>query len=272
MPIVTLENLVRCFDLERVDDETYTGPNLEMPYYRVFGGQLLAQALAVATADAEGKTAKSLHAVFPREGDLAKPVHYRVSRAHDGRSYATRQITGHQDGRVILSANVSLHVPEPGGPSHQAPMPDVPAAEDSPAADLTMIPLESRVVGGVDLSDREVGPPDLAFWLRAQSALGEEPVRHQGILAHCTDLTLIGTTLRPVPELSQADSPDLIHTAVTSHTLWFHDDFRIDEWILLSQTSPRLTGARGFAQGHAFAHDGRLVASFAQESMIRPRP
>ena len=271
MPIVSLPDLLRCFEVEPVDADTWTGPNLEMPYYRVFGGQLLAQACAVAARDAEGKVVKSLHVVFPREGDLAKPVHMAVARPHDGRSFASRQLTAHQEGRVIMAATLSLHVPEEGGAEHQHPMPEVPGPEACPEVDLTMIPMASRMVGGVDLSDAAEGPPELAFWLRADGPLPDDPALHQGLLAHATDLTLIGTTLRPVPGLSQADSPEKIHTAVTSHSLWFHAPFRMDEWLLLSQESPRLAGARGFGTGHAFAADGRLVASFAQESMIRER-
>lgn len=271
MPIVSLPDLIRCFELEAVDPDTWTAPNLEMPYYRVFGGQLLAQACAVASRDADGKAVKSLHVVFPREGDLAKPVHFALTRPHDGRSFASRQLTAHQEGRVIMAATVSLHVPEEGGAEHQRPMPEVPGPEDCPAVDLTMIPMASRMVGGVDLADPAEGPAELAFWLRAEARLDDDAALHQGLLAHATDLTLIGTTLRPVPGLSQADSPDKIHTAVTSHSLWFHAPFRIDEWLLLAQESPRLAGARGFGSGHAFSADGRLVASFAQESMIRER-
>lgn len=270
MPIVSLENLLRCLELEELEDGAYRGPNLEMSYSRVFGGQLLAQAIVAAARDAAGKTVKSLHAVFPREGDLAKPVLFRLARPHDGRSFATRQITAEQEGRVILSATASLHVPEPGL-EHQLPAPEVGPPRDAPAVDLSMIPLETRMVDGVDLSDPREGPAQLAFWLRSPAPLADDDSLHQGILAHCTDLTLIGTTLRPVPGLSQADSPEKIHTAVTSHTLWFHAPFRIDRWLLVSQESPRLAGARGLGLGHVFTEQGVLVASFAQESMIRPR-
>lgn len=270
MPIVTLDQLLRCFDLEPAGQDAYTGPNLEMPYYRIFGGQLLAQAVAVATRDTPGKQVKSLHCLFPREGDLQKPVTYRLLRPHDGRSFATRQITADQEGRVILSASVSLHVPE-AGPEHQAPMPAVPAPDALAPADLSMLPFDTRIEDGIDLGVRDEGPADYRFWLRAKAALADDPALHQGLLAHATDLTLIGTALRPLSGLSQADSPDRIHTAVTSHTLWYHAPFRMDDWILLAQTSPRLGGSRAFGQGHAFHRDGSLVASFAQEAMVRLR-
>lgn len=270
MPIVSLDQLLRCFDLAPAGEDAYRGPNLEMPYHRIFGGQLLAQAVAVAALDAPGKQVKSLHALFPREGELSEPVTYRVARPHDGRSFASRQIAADQDGRVILTASVSLHVAETG-PDLQEPMPEVAAPEDLAPADLSMIPFDTRVEGGVDLGDRAEGPARFRFWLRAPASLADDAALHQGLLAHATDLTLIGTALRPLSGLSQADSPDRLHTAVTSHTLWFHAPFRMDEWILLSQTSPRLGGARAFGQGHAFTRDGTLVASYAQEAMVRPR-
>ena len=268
MPIVSFEQLVGCCAVEATGPDTFAGPHLEMPYYRIFGGQLLAQFIAVATADAGGKHVKSLHTVFPREGDLSKPLLYRVTRPHDGRGFATRQLVAEQEGRVIGVATASLHVLE-DGPTHQLPRPQVPGPDALPSVDLSMIPLDTRVVGGVDLSEREPGPASLEFWMRAPADPGPASV-HQAVFAHCTDLTLIGTALRPLPDLSQADSPERIHTAVTSHTLWFHAPVRIDGWLLLAQHSPRLGGARAFGTGHAFDGEGQLVASYAQEAMIRP--
>jgi acyl-CoA thioesterase-2 len=239
-----------------------------MPYYRVFGGQLLAQLIAIAAETAPGKRVKSLHALFPREGDLRKPVEFAVARPQDGRTFAGRSIVGTQEGKPIVTASLSLHIAE-AGPEHQLDAPEAGAPEDAPVVDLSMIPWETRVVGGVDLESREVGPAELALWMRAPELPAAQAV-HQALLAHATDLTLIGTSLRPLAGLGEADSPERIHTAVTSHTLWFHRDVRLDDWILLAQQSPIVAGARGFGQGHAFARDGALVASYAQESMIRP--
>ena len=267
MPIITLEDTLACLEIEDLGDDVFTGPNIPMPYYRVFGGQLLAQSIAIAAHTTPGKTVKSIHATFPREGDLQKPVHFRMERLQEGRTFAGRAIVGEQEGRVIVSASVALHVDEPGL-EHQADPPDAGPPEAATEVDLTMIPWQTRVVGGVDLSSRAVGPASFAFWMRAPELAAPQTV-HQALFAHATDLTLIGTALRPHEGIGQADSPEKIHTAVTTHTVWFHRPIALDDWILLSQESPVAAGARGFGQGHAFDAQGTLVASFAQESMIR---
>ena len=132
-----------------------------------------------------------------------------------------------------------------------------------------MIPWETRVVGSACLEDRAVGPPEFQFWMRTPK-LPDDPTTHQALLAHATDLTLIGTELRPHADLGEADAPDRIQTAVTTHTIWFHRRVRLDDWTLIAQESPTSAGARGFGWGHAFGAGGELVASFAQESLLRP--
>ena len=266
-PLCTLDDLLACLDIESGDDDHYTGPNLELPYYRIFGGQLLAQAIAIAAMSAPGKSVKSIHATFPRQGDLRKRVDYHLERVQDGRTFGTRFITGRQDAKSIFTALVSLHVHEEGL-EHQPEAPAVCAPDAATPTDLSMIPWEVRIVGGVHLAAREVGPPRLEFWQRIQS-LPDDRTLHQALFAHSTDLTLIGTSLRPHAGVSEADSPDRIQTAVTTHTIWFHRPVRMDEWLLIAQESPTTSGARGFGLGHAYCA-GDLVASFAQESMIRP--
>jgi acyl-CoA thioesterase II len=125
-----------------------------------------------------------------------------------------------------------------------------------------------RVVGGVDLADRGAGPPRFEMWMRTP-ALPDDRALHQALLAHATDLTVIGTALRPFDGVSQADSTVTLHTAVTSHALWFHQPFRIDEWLLVAQHSPVVAHGRAFGRGDVFTQQGELVASFAQESMLR---
>ena len=259
-----------CLLVEEIGRDRFTAPNIAMPYYRIFGGQLLAQCIVIAARTAEGKSVKSLHATFPREGDLREPIEYRVERIQEGRTFAGRFITGWQGEKSIFTASVSLHVEEEGL-DHQCDAPSVAGPEESIPTDLSMIPWETRVVDGVDLASREVGSPHFAFWMRAKG-IGTDSIQHQALLAHATDLTMIGTTLRPHEGLGEADSPELIHTAVTTHTLWLHRPVRLDEWVLISQHSPSAAGARGFAQGHAFGSRGELIASFAQESMIRLVP
>lgn len=267
MPIISLQDLLACLELEETSEGVYTGPNVAMPYRRIFGGQLLAQAIAIGTKCAPGKQVKSLHATFPREGDLDKPLEYRVEPLHDGRSFASQNLVGTQEGKPIFSGILSSHVPE-RGLSHQQEAPQLGEPGEATATDLSMIPWETRVVGGVDLGSREPGPPQLQFWMRAVEA-PDTPSVHQALLAHATDLTLIGTALRPHPGVSQADSPERIHTAVTTHTVWFHEPVRIDDWLLVVQHSPSASLGRAFGMGHVFSRRGDLVASFAQESMIR---
>ena len=268
MAIIRWEDTLACLSVEALGDDTFTAPNIPMDYRRIFGGQLLAQVLCVAVTTVESKTVKSLHASFPRQGDLTDPVEYRVRREREGRTFAHRQIVGEQAGEAIVLASVALHSEE-AGLEHQMPSPEVGSPDEATVADLSMIPWETRVVGGVDLASREVGPPSFAFWMRAPSFSGPA-VAHQALLAHATDLTLIGTSLRPHAGLGEDDSPERIQTAVTSHTLWFHRALRIDDWLLISQESPVVAAGRGFAQGHVFSRAGELVASFAQESMLRP--
>lgn len=266
MPLCTLDGLLACLEVEETGPGRFKGPNLELPYYRIFGGQLLAQAIAVAAKSCEGKFVKSLHVAFPRQGDLREPVEYEVQNLQDGRTFSTRYLVGHQK-KPIFTALVSLHVEEEGV-DHQREAPSVGAPEDAALRDLSMIPWETRVVGDVDLADEAPGPPRLELWQRTPP-LPDRAIVHQALLAHSTDLTLIGTTLRPHPDVSEAHSPDRIETAVTTHTLWFHRRFRMDDWILLAQESPTASGGRGFGTGHVYARSGALVASFAQESMIR---
>ncbi|MBW2271784.1 MAG: thioesterase family protein [Deltaproteobacteria bacterium] len=266
--MVDFDDVLGCLELQRLGEGRYTAPNIPMPYRRVFGGQLLAQAIAVAAAAAEGKSPKSIHVSFPREGDLAKPVEYRVQRLQEGRSFASLWIEARQGETSILGALVSLHAEEPGL-SHQLDAPEVGTPEDAAPVDLSMIPWETRMVGGVDLASDAVGPPSLELWMRAP-ALPDDPVIHQALFAYASDLTLIGTALRPHEGVSEAHVHEKIATAVTTHTVWFHRPLRMDDWILVAQESPTAAGARGFGLGHAYSRDGVLVASFGQESLIRP--
>lgn len=262
-----LDDLRRCLRLREVEPGLREGDNLDLGYYRVFGGQLLAQALVAAAEASPGKTVKSLHVLFPREGDTAHPVRYRVEVLQEGRTFGTTSVVAHQGDTVIAAATVSVHAEEPGLHRTDDP-PPVGAPDAAVPTDLGMVPWEVRVVDGVDLADTAAGPPELRWWMRTPP-LGERPLAvDQALLAHATDLTLIGTALRPFEGLSQAQSTVTLRTAVTSHSLWFHQPFRLDDWVLVAQHSPVVAGARAFGRGDVFA-GGELVASFAQESMVR---
>ena len=269
MALVAFEDLLACLSFEHNADDRYRLPNLKMDYHRVFGGQLIAQSIAIAAHSAAGKRVKSIHTLLPKEGELAREVEFAVSREQDGRSFAARTITGRQGDRVIHRSMVSLHGDEPG-PEHAIPMPEVGAPEEATPVELDMIPWETRVIDGVDLAERAAASPRYAFWMRTP-ALDDDPAWHQALFAHATMLTLIGTALRPHAGLSEADAASgRLATAVTSHTLWFHRPLRVDDWLLLSQESPSASGARAFGSGHAFTRAGELVASYAQEALVRP--
>lgn len=262
-----LSALVECLQLREVAPGVVEGQNLDIGYHRVFGGQILAQVLTAASAASPGKSVKSLTVLFPREGDTSKPMRYRVDRLQDGRTFGTTQITATQDDKVISAAIVSMHGEEDGLHRSDAP-PEVGGPDAATVVDMPMVPWEVRVVDGVDLAARDAGPPRFEMWMRAP-ALGDQRAVHQALLAHATDLTLIGTALRPFEGVSQADSTVTLHTAVTSHSLWFHQPFRLDDWLLIAQHSPVVANGRAFGRGEVFSAAGEVVASFAQESMIR---
>jgi acyl-CoA thioesterase-2 len=264
--VFDLDDLIGCLDLTDLEPGVLEGRNLDIGYHRVFGGQLLAQILVAAAGASPEKSVKSLTVLFPREGDTSKAMTYRVVKHQDGRTFGTTEVVASQDAKVIAVAGVSMHVDEDGLHRSDAP-PDVGPPDAAARVDLGMVPWETRVVGEVDLSDRATGPARLEMWMRAPAVAGERAT-HQALLAHATDLTLIGTALRPFEGVSQADSTVTLHTAVTSHSLWFHQPFRIDDWLLIAQHSPVVANGRSFGRGDVFAGN-ELVASFAQEAMIR---
>ncbi|MBS1848042.1 MAG: thioesterase family protein [Actinobacteria bacterium] len=288
---VRLADLITCCALREVGEPAPStapagsvvceGDNLDIGYHRIFGGQILAQLIVAAGRAVPDKTVKSLHVLFPREGDAARPLRYRVAVAHTGRTFASLQIVAAQepDARVVAVATVSMHAPE-SGLDHDGVAAPVDGPDDAVEQRLDMIPWEVRVVDDVDLGDRSIGPAKLDWWMRAPASgeSGEPTSGHppllapgtidQALLAYATDLTIIGTALRSVEGYSQADSTVRLTTAVTSHTLWFHRRFAVTDWLRIAQTAPVLAGARAFGHGDVFSQ-GHLVASFAQESMIR---
>lgn len=272
MAQIELTDLLACLELTPGDQGgAWVGTNLPLSYPRVFGGQILAQAISAASRTVAGKDVKSLHTLFPREGRAETPLTYGVGREHDGRTFASTTVTVTQESRPVALATASLHDGREAGPEQQAP-----AAIDPPKAgaaiDLDLIPWETRVLDGTDLNDRAAHPANFALWMRTP-ALPDDQVVHRALLAHATDLTLIGTALRPFEGYSQIDAHTTVPTAVTSHTLWFHRPFRLDDWLLLRQESPVAAHGRAFGRGDVYTADGALVASYAQESLVRfPAP
>ena len=268
MSLIQFNDLLACLEVSQSAEGRYTLPNMKMDYHRIFGGQLIAQAIVIAAHSAEGKAVTSLHTLLMREGDREQPVEFELESLQDGRSFASRALVGRQDDKTIFSAQISLHASEEG-PAHQIAFPEVATPDESKPVELSMIPWETRAVGGVDLQSSEVGEPRYALWMRAPKLEAELPV-HQALLAHSSTLNLIGTALRPQENLSEADAQMKILTAVTSHTVWFHRPLRADDWLLLHHESPTMSNARGFGTGHVFNSDRGLVASFAQENLLRP--
>lgn len=244
-------------------EAAFEGRNQQLPYYRVFGGQLLGQFVRAAGATCQDKQVKSLHALFPREGKPDQPIRYRAQRLHEGRSFATLSIVAEQDSGVVGTASVSLHAVE-DGPEYQS-VPGVPtllSAEHK--VEWNLLPWETR--SAVDLDDAGAGPPEFEFWMRTPEVDAELA---PAIIAYATDLNLIGTGLRPIEGLCQRGNGIDFHSAVTSHTVWFHRPFRTDEWLLLRQRSPLVAHSRTFGRGDVLTRNGALVASYAQEAMVR---
>ncbi|MGI8329394.1 acyl-CoA thioesterase [Actinomadura scrupuli] len=249
-------------DTARADFE---GRNQRLSYQRLFGGQLLAQFARAASLACPDKVVKSLHVLFPRAGHSDEPVRYEVEGHHQGSTFATLTIVARQKRGVLATASVSMHVFEEGL-EHQtvAQVPSVLGAEHQVKFDL--LPWEIRAA--TDLNSPKPEPPELDLWMRIP-AVGRELT--PALTAYATDLTIIGTALRPLEGLCQQDAGTAFTSGVTSHTLWFHRPFSTDGWLLLRQHSPLLAHGRCFGRGDVLTEDGSLVASYAQESLLRFR-
>ncbi len=262
------DDLLSCLELRELSpapSAVFDGENLHLSYHRLFGGQLLGQFARAAALTCPGKTIKSLHALFPKEGRSEEPVRYEVERHHEGGTFATLTIVARQPAGVIATAAVSMHKAE-DGPAQQAvvPVPGIPGAERQ--VDLGLLPWETRSAESLDTD--EAAAPEYSLWMRTPPA-GQEFA--QPIVAYGTDLTLIGTALRAVAGVSQQDAGKAFTSAVTSHTLWFHRPLRTEDWLLLRQHSPLLAHGRSFGRGDVLTADGTLVASYAQEALLRFR-
>lgn len=280
----TIFDLVELFDLEPIEHNIYRGRNRDIGTARVFGGQVLAQALVAArrTID-DDREAHSLHGYFILPGDLAIPIVYFVDRLRDGRSFTTRRVTAIQHGRAIFNMSASFHRDEPGV-EHQLDMPDVPPPE-SLQSELKLLrgmaeripeklravltqdrPIDFRPVEVVDPFKPEPRSPHRHYWLRANGALPDTPLTHQAVLAYASDYGLLGTAL--MPHALTIRQPD-VQVATLDHAIWFHRPFRADEWLLYAMDAPAAAGARGFTRGNVYTREGVLVASVAQEGLMR---
>lgn len=257
-------DLLTCLEL-RGDPSALEGANLPLDYHRLFGGQLLAQFVRAAGLTCPDKTVKSLHTLFPKEGKSDQPVRYEMNRHHEGRSFATLSVVARQSHGVIATASVAMHAAEEGHERQTVPAPSsVPDADHR--VTIGLLPWDTRTT--IDLDDRAVGPAEFELWMRTPEV---DAALAPALAAYATDLTLIGTSLRAVDGVSQHDAGTAFTSAVTSHTLWFHRPLRTDGWLLLRQHSPLAAHGRTFGRGDLLTEDGTLVASYAQEALLRFR-
>lgn len=257
-------DLLGCLELKTGDtDDVFSARSQDLQYHRVFGGQLLAQLMRAAVLTHPGKAVKSMHVLFPREGNSDEPLRYEVRREHEGGTFASLTIRAVQAKGTVAAAVLSLHTEEEGR-EQQAPyvVPHVPGPEA--AAGLSIIPWETRSTG--DLDTPAAGAPEYELWMRTPAVDAELAAP---LTAYATDLTLIGTALRAIDGVGQRDAGKAFSSAVTSHSLWFHRPFRTDAWLLLRQEAPIVAHGRCFGRGDVLTESGALVASYAQEAMLR---
>jgi acyl-CoA thioesterase-2 len=279
-----LEELVRLLSLERLENDLFRGESRDIGSPQVFGGQVLGQALRAAYATVPPERAvHSLHAYFLRRGDFNAPIVYFVDRSRDGESFTSRRVTAIQHGEQIFNLSASFQKSEQGI-EHQAAPPDVPPPEalhDSralPAEILHKIPerarrflelsrpFEFRPVHARDWLSPEPLPPSQQVWMRAVDRLPDDDALHRSLLAYVSDYNLLNTALRPHPIAPFTGS---VIMASIDHAMWFHRPLRVDDWLLYDMSSPSASGARGFATGRLYTRAGVLVASMAQEGLIR---
>ena len=280
------QELLRLIHLEPLEVNLFRGSSRDIGTARVFGGQVLCQALLAASATVEERLAHSLHAYFLRAGDPAAPIVYDVDRSRDGNSFSARRVVAVQHGRPIFTMATSFQVREKGL-EHQFPEPEVPSPEsieprlEVPAETLQHLPqkvqrwinrfgpFEFRQVNDYDPLNPEPRPPYQQFWFRLNGQLPDDPALHRALLAYASDFQLVGTALLP-HGLSWAK--DNLAMASIDHAMWFHRECALDEWLLYSCDSPSSSGGRGLSRGMIYDRKGNLVASTAQEGMIRVRP
>jgi acyl-CoA thioesterase-2 len=280
-----LADLLALLELEQLEVNLFRGESRDIGAPQVFGGQVLGQALSAAAATVEGRVVHSLHAYFLRRGDCNAPIVYQVDRSLDGHSFANRRVVAIQHGQQIFTMAASFQAHEAGF-DHQIAMPPVPPPESladtsgPPGALLARLPervrrffeqprpFEFRMVQSIDYLHPQRAPPERQIWFRAVDALADDEMLHRRLLAYVSDFFLLDTAT--LPHGTSFLKPTLVMASI-DHALWFHRALRVDDWLLYAMESPSASGARGFARASVFARDGRLVASAAQEGLVRAR-
>jgi acyl-CoA thioesterase-2 len=281
---VIIDELLECLDLEETEPGTFRGQCSKADWRRVFGGLVVAQALVAVSRTAENLPPHSLHGYFILPGNPEVPIFYRVETLRNGKSFATRRCDAVQNGHIIFSLIASFQKEE-RGLDHALPMPEVAAPETLPGEaeiaakyghllpaglrawfDAKRHPVETRFLDVSRFIDRLKHPPLQQIWFRAAEKLPDDPAIHRAFLAYMSDLTLLDTAF--IAHGLTLFDPGF-QVASLDHSLWFHRPFRADEWLLYVQDSPNTFGARGLARGLIYSRDGRLIASVAQEGLIR---
>ena len=281
-----VEDLLKILDLEQIEVNLFRGQSPKSGWQRVFGGQVIGQSLVAARRTVDGRHPHSLHGYFMRPGDPKVPIIYEVDRIRDGKSFTTRRVVAVQHGQAIFAMSASFQVDE-GGFEHQAVMPDVPGPDELPSEDNVKADLLSRMpepmrtyyererpidMRPVEINrymSREPMEPQFHVWIRTTGRLPDDPAIHQCVLAYASDMTLLDSSLIPH---GRTVFDRAIQGASLDHALWLHRPFRADDWLLYAQDTPSASGARGFSRGLIFTRAGELVASVAQEGLIRERP
>ncbi len=266
-----LDGILASFELTPGPEGHFVAPNVPGDTGMIFGGQLIGQTIVAASVGMADKTVKTVHTVFARAGRPDTGVEIAVEPIHSGRTVAASNVRIHQGARTCTSSTVLLTAPEPDFIHHADPIGDLPGPDAcTPVNHLSGWDL--RIVDDVDLNDPDAtGPPDVAVWSRFPDAPRGAGL-DEALLAYATDGFLIGTAMRPHPGVGQSQAHRTIATGVLSHTITFHEPFSAGDWLLLDQHSSHAGGGRSYGRGSVFTAQGRLVASFVQDAMIRPVP
>jgi len=280
-----LKDLLQLLELERLELNLFRGESRDIGSPQVFGGQVLGQALSAAAATVEARVVHSLHAYFLRRGDYNAPIVYEVDRSLDGHSFSNRRVVAIQHGQQIFNMTASFQLAERGF-DHQIVMPEVPLPESLPAVDsppaqvlaqlpervrrffLQPRPFEFRMVRPFEYLRPRREAPAREVWFRAVGPLPDDEMLHRRLLAYVSDFFLLDTAT--LPHGTSFLRPTLVMASI-DHAMWFHRTLRVDDWLLYAMDSPSASGARGFARASVFARDGRLVASAAQEGLVRSK-
>ncbi len=276
-----LSSLIDDIELEKIEINIFRGKTLDVAKNRVYGGQVLAQAInAGSRTVARPLVLHSLHAYFLREGDEDSPIIYEVDRIRDGRTFTTRRVVAIQHGRAIFNVSLSYHVPETEVVEHDSVMPDVPSPDNLLTDELLQAehaeqmsnaqmqwPIEYRQVDPMLLHKPQVKSSKTCVWFKSNGSLVDDLAMQQELLAYASDHLLLQTALRPH---GLHESCDKIQLASLDHSIWFHRPFVIDDWLLYEMETTVSASARAFCRGRVFSKQGQLVASTAQEGLIRP--